>query len=172
MDVTAKDENLSTPLHLASSSGIPEIARLLIERGADITSRDINRRTPLHLASSWVSASAATLLFHHKLDVNPQYDRGMSEQKVEIVGLLIDHGADVAAQDVAHSTPLHLAAFWGSVDTVQLLVEHGADVTAQDQSNKTPLHLASSKVSSWTASLVNPVQSLCKWTVRYRHHAI
>jgi ankyrin repeat protein len=54
VDVTAKDKSLSTPLHLASSLGIPEIVQLLIERGADITARDASRRTPLHLASSWV----------------------------------------------------------------------------------------------------------------------
>jgi ankyrin repeat protein len=69
------------------------------------------------------------------------------------VRLLIDHGADIAAQDEAHSTPLHLAALCGGTETVQLLIEHGASVTAQDRSKKTPLHLASSKVSSMTTSL-------------------
>ena len=55
MDVTTKDESLSTPLHLASSSGFLEIVRLLIESGADVTEKDGSSRTPLHLASSWVS---------------------------------------------------------------------------------------------------------------------
>lgn len=58
MDIMVKDENLSTPLHLASSSGIHEIVRLLIERGADVTDTDKSGRTPLHLASSWVSGRA------------------------------------------------------------------------------------------------------------------
>ena len=53
-DVSAKDETHTTPLHLASSSGIPEIAQLLIERGADVTARDKSAKTPLHLASSKV----------------------------------------------------------------------------------------------------------------------
>jgi ankyrin repeat protein len=61
VDVTAKDDHLSTPLHLASSSGIPEIVRLLIDSGADVTEKDGSSRTPLHLASSWVSAKAASL---------------------------------------------------------------------------------------------------------------
>ena len=156
MDVTAKDENLSTPLHLASSSGIPEIAQLLIERGANINSRDMNRRTPLHLASSWVSAKATSLLFHHRFDVNPQYDRGLCESssKAAMVRLLINCRADVAVQDESHLTPLHLASFWGSVETVQLLIEHGADVTAKDKNNQAPLHLALTKVSSWAATFV------------------
>ena len=66
---------------------------------------------------------------------------------------LIDHGADVAARDGTGLTPLHLAAFSGSVEVVQLLIEHGADVTAQDGCNVTPLHSASSTVSSMTVSL-------------------
>ena len=65
-DVTAKDQSLSTPLHLASSLGIPEIVRLLIERGADITAKDGSHRTPLHLACalSRVGAKAVPLLFY------------------------------------------------------------------------------------------------------------
>jgi ankyrin len=72
--------------------------------------------------------------------------------KADIVMLLIDHGADVAAEDETHSTPLHLAALSGSADTVRLLIEHGADVTAQDRRYRTPLHLASelSSVSAKT----------------------
>ena len=153
-DVTAKDEGLSTPLHLASSSGFPEIMRLLIDHGADVTSRDESRRTPLHLASSWVSAQAA-LSFSHRLHVNGQFgDYYEVPPDPSWVRLLLDHGADVAAQDATHLTPLHLAAFWGNVETVWLLMGHGADITAIDKNNKTPLHFASSKVSSLTAPLI------------------
>ena len=67
---------------------------------------------------------------------------------VDVVRQLIDHGADVAAQDETKSTPLHLAAFSASVEIVQMLIERGANVVAQDGSNVTPLHCASSTVSS------------------------
>lgn len=55
-DVTARDDTRSTPLHLALSTGAPEIAQLLIEHGADVNALDRNRQTPLHL-SSLVSVS-------------------------------------------------------------------------------------------------------------------
>ena len=55
MAVTARDENLLTPLHLASSWDSLEISKLLIENGADVTGKDGIGKTPLHLASSWVS---------------------------------------------------------------------------------------------------------------------
>ena len=57
MAVTAKDESLSTPLHLASSWGALDILELLIECGADVTDKDGSGRTPLHIALSCVSAT-------------------------------------------------------------------------------------------------------------------
>ena len=77
-----------------------------------------------------------------------------SKFQAETVKLLINHGADVTAQDESFRTPLHMAASLGSTKTVQLLIEHGADVTAQDRSKKTPLHLTFSDVSFITGSLL------------------
>lgn len=154
MDVTAKDESLSTPLHLASSSGVPDIVRLLIESGADVTAKNRSSRTPLHLASSWVSIHRRHCCYVCiMLDINEQddyYHRLPPElnKKLDIMRLLIDHGADPALLDETNSTPLHLAAYYGTPDTVQLLIEHGADATSKDGSGKTPLHLALSKVIS------------------------
>ena len=54
-DVTAQDESSLTPLHLASSSGIPNIMQLLLEYGTLATAQDRRRKTPLHLALLWVS---------------------------------------------------------------------------------------------------------------------
>ena len=87
----------------------------------------------------------------HVLDVNGQ--DGLTDSNADIVKLLIDHGADVAAQDETRSTPLHLAAYCGSTETVLLLIDNSADVTARDRRNRTPLHLALSKVSSSSAYL-------------------
>ena len=102
------------------------------------------------------------------VDVNGQY-KSSSELnkphygKIETVRLLIEHGADVTAQDGSNMTPLHLASFSGTPGIVRLLLEHGACVTAQDKSCKTPLHLASSWVSA-TVDTPVPEQCLCEWT--------
>lgn len=40
------------------------------------------------------------------------------------------------------TTPLHFAAYKGSVAIVQLLLENGADPNARDGSNKTPYDIA------------------------------
>ena len=161
-DVNVQDETQSTPLHMASYSGIPDFVQLLIDYGADANGRDRDRsqRTPLHLASSRVSTKIMFLVFRLRTDVNvqevwPRYSTRHHVNAISIADtmrLLIDHGADVAAQDETHSTPLHLAAFWCNVEAVRLLIEHGDDVTAQDGNHRTPLHLALLRVSVETIS--------------------
>ena len=83
-------------------SGHVDLARLLIEYGADAAAQSKDGTTPLHLASEG--------------------------GHVDLDRLLIEHGADVAAQSKAGMTPLHLASKEGHVDLVRLLIKHGADV--------------------------------------------
>ena len=74
----------------------------------------------------------------------------ISGEKVEIVRLLVERGADVTAQDKSFSTPLHLASSFGTPEIVRLLIERGADITAEDERRRTPLHLASA--SRWVCA--------------------
>jgi ankyrin repeat protein len=50
----------------------------------------------------------------------------------EVVGLLIQHGADVNAKNTRSHTVLYCAGGHGHVDTLQLLLNEGADRAAQD----------------------------------------
>jgi ankyrin repeat protein len=59
---------------------------------------------------------------------------------VEIVKILIDHGADVNLKGEAWCGPLHAAALGGHVEVVKLLLHHGADVNIF--SHNKPLHYA------------------------------
>lgn len=92
-DVTALDMTHSTPLHLASFSGISQTVQILIEKGSDVNAQDEIHSTPLHKASHL--------------------------RRAESVQLLINHGAFVNAQDWHHRTPLHLAlsTCWVSAKT-------------------------------------------------------
>ena len=74
----------------------------------------------------------------------------ISGEKVDIVQLLVEQGADVTAKDKSFSTPLHLALSFGTPEIVRLLIERGADITAEDESRRTPLHLASA--SRWVGA--------------------
>ena len=108
-----------TPLHYAALWDLRSIVEfLIIEHPQDVHSRGItDNATPLHLASE--------------------------EGHVKVARFLLEHDADVTAQNEVGSTPLHLASQFGQVEVVGMLIEHGADVKAKDNVGSTPLHLAS-----------------------------
>jgi ankyrin repeat protein len=70
---------------------------------------------------------------------------------VEILGMLIEHGTDVSAQNKGGSTPLHLASAQHFIvvspqryaEVVRLLLEYGSDMIVQDKARRTPFDLAS-----------------------------
>lgn len=92
-----------------------ELARWLVEQGADISAQNTYGETPLHSrAGHW---------------------RGR-------IGILLDLGADVNARDNRGDTPLHQAARIGSDQVVRLLLDHGAAVDAVNNRQLTPLAAA------------------------------
>ncbi|KGO46173.1 hypothetical protein PEX1_086780 [Penicillium expansum] len=56
--------------------------------------------------------------------------------------LLLDHGADVDAQDFSKQTPLSRSAWRGWQECVSLLLHRGARSDIPDQNGQVPLHLA------------------------------
>jgi ankyrin repeat protein len=123
--------------------GNVELARVLLENGADASAQDKNNSTPLH----WASGCGL----------------------VELARVLLENGADASAQDKDKSTPLHRVSESGQVafvrvllqqdeyrsirpsrysgrtcgEIAELLLTHNADVGAQDKDKFSPLHLAS-----------------------------
>lgn len=73
----------------------------------------------------------------------------------EVAARLIDAGADVMARNAGGLTPLHAAAYGGSVAVARLLLEHGAAL--EDQANvagATPLSLAAEQDQVAVAELL------------------
>src|SRR6267154_2145035 len=107
-----------TPLHYAALWGLPSIVEFLVIRHSqDVRSRGfVNNETPLHSA--------------------------LKNGRVVAARFLLDHGADVTAQDQDGQTPLHLASSRGQPEIVRILVKRGADVTSINKDKSTPLHLA------------------------------
>ena len=144
-DVNSRDFiGEETPLYLTSRV---DVARLLIEHGADTTAQSKDGTTPLHRASKRGHVDVARLLIEHGADATAQSNDGTTPlhhaSKLDVAWLLVDHGADATAQSNDGTTPLHQASLWANVDVARFLIEHGADATAQSKDGTTPLHQAS-----------------------------
>ena len=111
-----------TPLGLAAFFRRSDVARLLIEHGADpsIASKNKLRVTPLHSA---VATDAAPL-------------------DLEMVSMLLEAGAPVNIPHLGGGTPLHTAAFTGDVRVIRMLLERGADPMLKLDDGKTAVDVA------------------------------
>jgi cytochrome c len=104
-----------TALYIAVEAGNVELAKLLIDRGADVNLPVKFKRTPLYAATFGSFP--------------------------DLVKLLLDSGAD-PSQLAKSQTPLHVAADVGCLQCAIYLVEAGADVNALTANQVPPIHFA------------------------------
>jgi ankyrin repeat protein len=108
----------ATPLLYAAFCGLPDVATfLIVEHSQDVNAWGFHpEETPLTVSSS---------LRH-----------------MEVVQILLKHGANTEVRDSDGCSPLDQAAIEGHVELAQVLLEHGADANAQDGEMCTPLFWA------------------------------
>lgn len=63
----------------------------------------------------------------------------------KVARLLIQHGANVDAQNVLTQRPLHLAVEYGHEQIVNDLLKNGAERNARTKNGETPLDIAKKK---------------------------
>lgn len=128
----------TTPLFSSITIPRPEIAKLLLARGANpngVSKALLSRRAfPLTEA---VSASVRNHLQHDPESVN--------EDGFAVVKALLEHHADVSLSNPDDGrTPLHIACERGILPVVRLLLNAGAKVMPRDARGKTSLDYATS----------------------------
>jgi len=69
-DVDPVTQSLRTPLHIACLRGRLEIAKLLIQRGANVDAQDIDGNTSLHFASVFSHKEILQLLLFQNPNIN------------------------------------------------------------------------------------------------------
>jgi ankyrin repeat protein len=105
-----------TALHL--NWGHLDVARLLIDSGADLNANSKN-----------------------KLNATP-LQGAVASNRIDLARLYLSRGANVNCRSEEGTSPLHEAAGNGYLDFVKLLLENGANVNQKDDNGKTPLAIA------------------------------
>lgn len=131
-----KDPNLTrawspdgwTALHLNFNN--LEIAKLLIDGGADLNANSRN-----------------------KLDATP-LQGAAANNWIDLAKLYLSRGANVNCRSEGGGTPLHEAAGNGFVEFARLLLENGANPNQRDDTGKTPLTISLETKQSKIADLL------------------
>ena len=141
-----------SPLHSAIAlSKTYDIARILLDCGADLNNRDADDRTPLHTFPSQVSEQV--LRCHGVLfDLSTRDHRGMSpvhylawssKTSVETFKSCLERsGVDLRIADAEGRSMLHLAAQRGNVPVITYIL-HAArdfDINHSDSRGRTAMH--------------------------------
>ncbi|KAH0557050.1 hypothetical protein GP486_005162, partial [Trichoglossum hirsutum] len=141
----------ATGLHLASRYGHLNVAKILLDKGAEVEARDRKGRTALYWAAGSGHKDVVLLLLDNQADISAKDDDGQTalhwaaDWGHEVVArLMLEKGADVTARDNNGRTALHRAAGSGHRNVVGLMLEKGANVAAEDGCGRTPLHRAAS----------------------------
>ncbi|MCP5095485.1 MAG: hypothetical protein GY943_08030, partial [Chloroflexi bacterium] len=137
-----------TPILVATLRNNLEIFSLLHEAGADVTITDSSGSSLLHHAANNNAVEIATILLTlDGIDMEHRRDKweftplllAAFEGNIEMVDLLVSHGANIEANDKWEDTPLNTAAWNGKLEVVQRLVELGAKTDVINVEGKGPL---------------------------------
>jgi ankyrin repeat protein len=108
-----RNENDESALMLAALKGHVALVKLLVENDADVNKPGW---TPLHYAAT--------------------------SGNVPIIELLLDNSAYIDAESPNGSTPLMMAAMYGTPESVKVLIQAGADLNVKNQLGLTALDFA------------------------------
>ena len=149
--VSQPDENQfrDLPIHVAAASGNVEIARLLLDAGADIDAGDSDNSTALGVAAMRKHGELVAFLIERGADVNRRDRKADCPLSFAVYGRdegiiqkLLDAGADLYFRNPRGETLLHISAARGVRSFVQHLLDHGAEIDALSADGSTPLGYA------------------------------
>lgn len=149
--LTQQDNNQfrDLPIHIVANTGNIEIARLLLDAGADIDAGDSDNSTALGIAAMRRHGELVAFLIEKGANINHR-DRkadcplsfaayGRDEA---IIQQLLDAGADLYFRNPHGETLLHVSCGRGLRSFTEHLLENGAQIDARTGNGGTPLGYA------------------------------
>jgi ankyrin repeat protein len=150
------------PLWIAIQWHREDLARHLIEQGADIQMMCPTQRPPLFATATSTMMSGLyfdPLLKCASLPVcnfrptpmpasTTSFIHVAAQHTPKLLPKLLDEGLSIDTRAEDGSTPLHLAVMNGDLSTVKMLVESGANINARTHGERTPFHIAISTQSA------------------------
>ena len=149
IDINSKDdESSATPLIIAVMHNHVEVAKYLLQKGADISlTTESNKRKALHIASQYGSVEAIEMLLSY--DSRPDLRDGEGNTplacaaacgQIEAVNCLLKHGADPSLKGENGWSILHFAAQSGNVIIIETMLSKGLDIDSRGETlGLTPL---------------------------------
>jgi len=151
--INISNEQGTTPLFAAVSTGRKGIAEFLIDKGADVDLGKEGGWKPIHAATYNEFEKLTTLLVEKGAALSPPCEeiKGYTPLHIllstedaphKLIELLVKNGAQLNAINSSGGTPLHLAVFWGHFDIVKMLVEEGSRLDIRNDKGRNPLDMA------------------------------
>ncbi|MBQ3565302.1 MAG: ankyrin repeat domain-containing protein [Alphaproteobacteria bacterium] len=126
-DLTIKDRNGDTALHLAMKGNNQVVVDKILEKNPDVTIQDANGNTPLHLA--------------------------VGAKNINWVSTMLRLNPDLTIKNRRGNTPIHVAAGTGNTQILRSLLESVSDpeqkkdlLEIKNDDGQTPLHLVATFV--------------------------
>jgi ankyrin repeat protein len=156
-DIGSTNHEGHTPLHLAVRNSHEQIALSLLEYSVDIEQKDTVGQSILVWAVKLKMVNLVAILLKkgayiecHNLDrLTPLalvVSKGKCDERTQIIGLLLENGADVDCTIGNYETLLHYCVSHSDIENVRTLLYYGADVNSHRHHAPyyTPLHRSTS----------------------------
>eukprot|EP00249_Psilotum_nudum_P036106 c6342_g1_i1 orf=390-2159(+) len=145
------DSQGKAALHVAISTGRPELVQLLLEFSADLEIRNKAGRTALHEAAAAGEALMVELLLANGARTKAKSSTGwtalhyaVTAGHLEVVRLLLDMGTKTDDATKDGRTAIHMAVAEGHKECLRILLEKGGNVDLRGSDGETALHIAAS----------------------------
>jgi ankyrin repeat protein len=141
------DDTGETLLHRASTSDVPVMVQMLLEKGADVKAENYLGKTAAFVAADNGRDGALLVLHKFGADFNvpdkigdyPIHRAARNGHASALATLLAFKAKHDVQTEQDGATPLHLCAIEGNISCAKMLVVNGAQIDAVDYDGSSPL---------------------------------